>query len=256
MSINLTPPINGLIGHRGLAGHAPENTLIGIETAIELGLNWVEFDIQLTKDHELIIIHDDWVDRTTSGKGLVYNLFYEEIAKLDAGSWYAPQFAGTPVPSLRNILPNLLKSNITYNFELKLPDNPSLAYTQALTECMTTFLNMQWPTNKALPLVSSFEWDILLKIREKIPDLPIGFLCQHITPEISRLAAKTKNCSVNCDYRNLSNQDITRMNQFEIPLLAYTVNDLDIANQLLNQGVYGVFTDSLTATRPAIKKAV
>ncbi|MDE0013634.1 MAG: glycerophosphodiester phosphodiesterase family protein, partial [Candidatus Poribacteria bacterium] len=88
-----------LLAHRGLVRHAPENTLPGFATAIELGLS-LELDVYQTSDKHLVVIHDETVDRTTNGTGKVINMTLAEIRKLDAGSWFDPRFAGEKIPTL------------------------------------------------------------------------------------------------------------------------------------------------------------
>ncbi len=93
-----------VIAHRGASGYAPENTILAIQKAIDYGADYIEIDVQLTQDGHVIAIHDDTVDRTTSGKGKVRELNFSEIQILDAGSWFAPEFQSEKVPLLSEIL--------------------------------------------------------------------------------------------------------------------------------------------------------
>ena len=101
MSFAGEPPL--IIAHRGLLLYAPENTLANFRACLELRLGF-EFDLETTKDGQLICIHDDTVDRTTNGTGKVSELTLEEIRLLDAGSWFDPKFAGEKVPSIDEVL--------------------------------------------------------------------------------------------------------------------------------------------------------
>lgn len=92
-----------IVAHRGLLLHAPENTLANFRACLELRLGF-EFDVARTKDGQLVCIHDDEVDRTTNGAGKVSDLALEEIRRLDAGSWFAPEFAGEKVPTIEEVL--------------------------------------------------------------------------------------------------------------------------------------------------------
>lgn len=107
-----------IVGHRGAPSLAPENTLPSFEKAIELGVDFIELDVRQTKDGILVIIHDEKVDRTTDGTGEVSQLSLKQIKKLDAGSWFSPQFKGTTVPTLEEVLKNFGKK-ICYIIELK-----------------------------------------------------------------------------------------------------------------------------------------
>lgn len=96
-----TPPL--IVAHRGLLRHAPENTLTNFRACLELRLGF-EFDVQRTKDGNLVCIHDDSVDRTTNGTGKVFDLTLEQIQRLDAGGWFNSNFAGERVPTVDDVL--------------------------------------------------------------------------------------------------------------------------------------------------------
>lgn len=81
-----------IIAHRGASGYAPENTIAAFDLAVKMNADMIELDVQLTKDRQIVVIHDDRVDRTTNGSGFVKDFTLEELQKLDAGSWYGPLF--------------------------------------------------------------------------------------------------------------------------------------------------------------------
>ncbi|AWV97513.1 glycerophosphodiester phosphodiesterase [Arcticibacterium luteifluviistationis] len=108
----------GICAHRGANKTHPENTLTAFKEAIRLGAQMIEFDVQLTKDHKLIIMHDETVDRTTNGSGKVSQLTFEDIRKLDAGTWKSEEFAGEKVPTLQEAL-QMMPENIWLNIHLK-----------------------------------------------------------------------------------------------------------------------------------------
>ena len=115
----MTLKIPKIIGHRGAAGYAPENTLDSIKTAAEMGFDWVEFDVKLTKDSVPILFHDETLDRTTNGHGKVADTTFEEIRELEAGSWFSDGFAGVQVPSLEETIEVLIDLNMAVNMEIK-----------------------------------------------------------------------------------------------------------------------------------------
>lgn len=111
-------PTKGLCAHRGAMDTHPENTLPAFKEAIRLGAHMIEFDIQLTKNGELIIMHDGKVDRTTNGTGSVAELSFSEIRKLDAGNKKSESFKGTLVPTFKETL-DMMPDNIWLNCHLK-----------------------------------------------------------------------------------------------------------------------------------------
>ena len=92
-----------MIGHRGAAASAPENTLAGLRCAKALGCRWVELDVRLTADRQPVVIHDNRLQRTTDGRGRVSALPLAAIRRHDAGAWFAPSFAGERVPTLEEV---------------------------------------------------------------------------------------------------------------------------------------------------------
>lgn len=117
----VTPPWTQIIAHRGNSGPMPENTLIAINSAIDLGVDMVEVDVRLTKDGIPILMHSDRVDDTTSGSGLVKDLTWDEFLTLDAGSWRGPEFAGQSVCSLEETLDSAA-GRVALNLDIKVPE--------------------------------------------------------------------------------------------------------------------------------------
>lgn len=111
-------PEKGLCAHRGAMLTHPENTIAAFQAAIRAGAQMIEFDVYLTRDEKLVVIHDRTVDRTTNGTGLVSELTLQQIKELDAGSWKSPEFAGENVPTLKEVLA-VMPENIWLNVHLK-----------------------------------------------------------------------------------------------------------------------------------------
>ncbi len=111
-------PERGVCAHRGAMTSHPENTLPAFEAAIECGAHMIEFDVQLSKDGELVIMHDSKVERTTDGAGQVSEMTFEELRQLDAGSWKGAEFNGLKIPTLQEVL-SIMPKNIWLNIHLK-----------------------------------------------------------------------------------------------------------------------------------------
>jgi len=112
-----------IIAHRGSKGTRPENTLLAFQAALDAGADGIETDVQFSSDHQLIIMHDEKVDRTTNGTGLVQDHSLAEIKQLDAGSHFGSEFAGTKVPTLDEVIQLLIKDHFTGVFNLELKTN-------------------------------------------------------------------------------------------------------------------------------------
>jgi glycerophosphoryl diester phosphodiesterase len=111
-------PEKGLCAHRGAMGTHPENTIPAFREAVRAGAHMIEFDVQMTVDSQLVVIHDLTVDRTTDGSGRVADLTFNEIRKLDAGSWKSDEFKGERIPTFKEVL-NEMPYNVWLNVHLK-----------------------------------------------------------------------------------------------------------------------------------------
>jgi len=245
------PPLNQLIGHRGIAALAPENTMASFRLAASQNVNWVEFDVRLTKDSELVIFHDDTLERTTNGKGTVYEHNLRELLVLDAGSWFSPQFVGEKIPVFGDVLTQFFDLGLHCNIEMKFPSQPGARHIETLATKLCQILAQQWPATQPLPLVSSFEWEALAIVRQTFPHIPIGFLTAHCTQDLITDVAKTPNAALHCDYLSLTTELLAIANDAGVPILAYTVNEASVASHLFNQRVFGLFSDNPIALRGA-----
>ncbi|MBO9654579.1 MAG: phosphodiesterase [Agrobacterium tumefaciens] len=154
-------------GHRGHSAGAPENTLAAFRKAFEYAgpLATCETDLSITSDGELILMHDKTVDRTTDGHGVVQNMTYSELSKLDAGSWFSQEFAGERVPRLRDALQLARELGIIYQVELKIYDQNDVFFPKlrALVDELGCADLMQF---------SSFDYVQLKAVKESIPEVP------------------------------------------------------------------------------------
>ena len=149
------------IGHRGARGHAPENTLLSIDTGIRLGAGMIEFDVQRCVD-ELVVIHDLRLERTTNGRGRVGQARYDDLRRLDAG-------AGQHIPSLREVL-DLVEARVALNIELKSADGTASQVAQVLRGV----IGDGWSAEQFL--VSSFHLPELYEFKQILPEVPVAAL--------------------------------------------------------------------------------
>ena len=229
------PPV---IGHRGACAYAPENTLASIRTAAAQGARWVEFDVRLTREGDLVLMHDDDVRRTTNGKGRVLDLTLAEIGALDAGAWFGGAFAGERVPTLVETIALLAELGLGANIEIK----SGAAEARATAEALARILAAHWrgPTP---PLISSFEVPALEAMQSVAPQWPRGLLLKEIGGDWRGLLDRLGAATLNLDHRPLDAGKIAIARQAGRPVLCYTVNDPARARQLFGWGVSAVFTD-------------
>ena len=168
----ISTKIPKIIGHRGAAGYAPENTLASIRKARDLGAGWVEFDTKITEDGAVIIFHDDKLKRITGIKGDVAKTTLKDILTLDAGAWFGEAFAGERVPTLDQALKVLEDLGLGANIEIK----PSPGLAMATGRAVAAVLKSAWPETLPAPLISSFDADALAAVGDAAPGLSRALL--------------------------------------------------------------------------------
>ncbi len=230
------PPV---IGHRGAAACAPENTLAGLRTAKALDCRWVEFDVRLTVDGQPILLHDNRLERTTNGRGKVTAIPLAAIRRHDAGGWFGPSFSGERVPTLEEAVTLLAELGIGANVELKAARGRE-AETGAVVSDMLARL---WPSQLPAPLISSFLPEALAAAQIRAPGIPRGILLRVIPKNWRAIAERLDCATIHADQRRLSPGIIAEVREAGYPVLAYTVNDPGRASTLFDWGVTSVFSD-------------
>jgi glycerophosphoryl diester phosphodiesterase len=234
------PGLARVIGHRGAAASAPENTLAGLRKARELGARWVEFDVMLTADGVPVLIHDETLRRTTSGRGRVSERTLAEIRTLDAGAWFAPEFRGERVPTLDEAVALLLELGLYANVEIK----PAAGHAVATGETVAEVLRTSWPKDGPHLLLSSFDRSALSAAQRSAPGIPRGLLASRL-PADWRQAVQALACAtLHLDHSHLSLAALGRLVGEGAPVLLYTVNAAARARELLSAGAAAVFTDA------------
>lgn len=237
-----------VVGHRGAAASAPENTLAGLRRAHRLGVAWVEFDVKLTADGVPILMHDALLDRTTDGKGPVAETSFSAIRALDAGAWFGPEFAGERVPGFHEAIDLLLSHGMAANVEIK----PCPGREQETGAAVARVLADRWPADRPPLLLSSFSEEALEAARTAVPALPRGLLVRQ-TPEDWRARLDRLDCvTFHCSQHELDAATVAAVRGAGFPMLVYTVNEAERAGELFGWGV-----DCLCSDRPeAILAAV
>jgi len=231
------PPV---IGHRGAARHAPENTLAGLRAAASMGVTCVEFDVRLTRDGVPVLFHDDTVGRTTDGQGRLGALTLVQVRRLDAGSWFAPRFAGEPVPTLVEAIKALARLDLAANIELK----PEEAQGATMARAVLGVLRESWPRERPRPLLSSFDWSALATLAAEDAAWPRGLLIRNPRqPDWRAWAVRIGAAAIHCGARGLDRAGVETLLVAGLPVAVYTVNDARRARNLWKWGVDAIFTD-------------
>ncbi len=230
-----------LIGHRGLRGHAPENTLAGFRASTAFGLAWFECDIRLCADGTVIVLHDASIDRTTNGTGLAAALSFDELQQYDAGSYFSPQYANQRIPSLQQVLAIAIEFDCRVNLEFK-----SEGCQPALVENTLVTINQLWPEYRSKLLFSSFDLTMLVALHELDQHARIGLLIdnwQQLQADWLEQANRVNALSIHVNEQQLTQERVATIHRAGYECMAYTVNLPERAKLLRSWGVDCLVTD-------------
>lgn len=229
-----------IIGHRGCAAYAPENTIEGIHTAADMGVEWVELDVKLTKDQVPIIFHDQTLERVSDGDGKIAEMTYDEIKDADVGLWFGESFIGAKIPTLEQAVDAVLERDLGLNLEIK----PCPGREKETAEVVLDELAGIWDDHERL-LISSLQHVSLETALEMAEDWHRGLLLPAEWPDNwAELAKYLKVSTLNINGMEVTREQVENALELEIPLLAYTINEPERARYLQRWGVDCFFTDA------------
>nr|WP_318153076.1 glycerophosphodiester phosphodiesterase [Metabacillus arenae] len=236
------------VSHRGASGHAPEHTIKAYKMGEKMHGDYIEIDLQMTKDGKLIAMHDEKVDRTTNGTGLVKDYTLEEIKQLDAGSWFneaypeyaKPKYEGLKVPTLEEVFKKFGK-NKRYYIETKSPE----VYPGMEKELLR--LVNKYDINKKTLLVQSFSSLSLKTMHELDPSINLVQLLSYksnaVITDAEIAAIKEYAIGVGPNHTYLNKEYVQKVVNSGLEIHPYTVNEKERMNQLIDWGVTGMFTN-------------
>lgn len=235
-----------VVAHRGFRTRAPENTLPAFEAAADAGALMIEFDVGLTRDGVPVVIHDATVDRTTDGAGRVDALTLAEIQSLDAGGGFDGRFAGTPVPTLAQVL-DRMGGRLTLNIEIKPEAAVPRQGIKPVEDQVMALVQARGLAESVL--ISSFDGDVLERLVAAGAPVALGVLTEggDLSATLAR-CARIGAFSWHPDFRHLSGDAARRAKEDAgVRILPYTVNDPAEMDKLLALGADGFFTDDPAA---------
>ena len=230
-----------IYAHRGARGHAPENTLLAFSLAFDLGADAIEFDVQRSSDSQLVVIHDDTVDRTTNGHGYVRETPFEKLRELNAGvRWNTPQ----RIPTLAETLALVEARGGAMNLEVKADSREDALATAAF---IATALTAQTASLRARILVSSFELDAVAWLKSRLPWLRVGALfhgAQWRKEDMVSHALDLNAEAIHPNIRLVLPDLVERAHAAGLRVNVWTANRRPTIRRLLALGVDGIFSDA------------
>jgi glycerophosphoryl diester phosphodiesterase len=239
-----------VFGHRGASGYAPEHTLLSYQLAKELGADYLEIDLQQTKDGELVALHDPDVNRTTDGTGNAADFTLAELQQLDAGSWFnkkypakaKPEYAGLTIPSLRQVF-QTFGNEVNYCLEIKTPD---AGIEGKLLSLLDEFDLLEDPKS-ANVIIQSFSAESLQSVHRVQPDIPLIKLMDWYSPLVTseKELKEIKQYAMGIGVSQLWSTPAfeKKVRSADLALYPFSVNDAASLFKVAHTGTLGVYTD-------------
>ena len=248
------------IAHRGGGKLAPENTLAAFRVGASFGYQMFECDIKLSKDGVPFVLHDDTLDRTSTGKGVAGDLSWNALSSFDAGGWYSRVYAGEPLPTMEAVAQFCIANNYALNIEIK--PTEMLGQTKRAADAMAKrtgqviaaraleLWTMDQPLKVTLPkvmspLLSSFKPASLVGAKAVAPHLPRGLLLDELWDGWLECAVQLECVIITCNFKLWNAKTIAKVKAKGMRCGSYTVNDALEAKRLFDLGVDCIYTDRL-----------
>jgi len=226
-----------IIGHRGAAGTYPENTMVSFMACEKLGADGIELDVHLTKDGEIVVIHDETINRTTNGKGFVKDYTLAEIKQFDASYKFKGQFSNCVIPTLREVFEWAKGNTFSINVELK---NDKIEY-HGLEERVINLIRSFEMENRIV--LSSFNHKSMLKFYLMAPDIETAVLYNKRKKEPWKIAEEYRAKAIHPNYRIITDEQIKQTLDKNIAVRPYTVNDPSVMKRLIKDNCTAIITD-------------
>jgi len=230
-----------VMGHRGASAIAPENTLAALQLAAQHNVAWIEVDADMLGDGTVVISHDAELERCTNKQGHLQDLTEADLANIDAGSWFADEFVGEPLPTLKALIELTNRTGVNLNLEIKSGKNKLV--TDELISGVIASINSYWSGPQQL-LISSFNHLLLREVKRRAPEISLACLFRSPLPSdwLTSMQYVKADFIHPCN-KGLTQAQVSAMLGEGYQINVWTVNDLRRANQLVNWGVKGICSD-------------
>lgn len=226
-----------LFAHRGFSGKFPENTPLAFHKTAELDVFGVEFDVHLTADRQLVVIHDETIDRTSNGSGFVKDMTLDELRQYDYGSWFGEQFAGEIIPTLGEVFAIFKETEHILNIEIK----SDIFEYEGIENLISEEINAVGLQERII--VSSFNHESIQRFHQLQPMIQTGVLFGSLIVQLESYVKSLPGDALHIPYYHTFRGIIKEAISNGAIVRTFTVNDETIARQLQTAGVDAIFTD-------------
>ncbi len=224
-------------GHRGFSGKYPENTMLSFEKALEAGCEGIELDVHLTKDQKLVIIHDESIDRTSNSTGLVKDMTYEELSRVDFSYIYAGQVPFQKIPTLREYFELVKDKDIITNIELKTGVYEYPGIEQAVYNMIKEY------QLESKVVISSFNHHSVLRMKSLDASLACGFLSETWILDVGSYVTSHHVEAYHPDFHMLTEKETADLKKHGVKINTWTVNTEEDIRQMIEKEVDGIISN-------------
>lgn len=227
-----------IFAHRGASAYAPENTVAAFILAQQLGARWIECDVMLTHDQQVIIFHDKDLQRFMNRALKISKVKYEALKTVDVGRFFSEKYQDSRIPTLADVLALTHSYPFNLNLEFKVSARQAVAAIEVSLPLLNAYPHIQY-------LISSFNVPVLEAFQAIAPHFQRALLCDNINTKMMRIAEKLQVVSINCEAKGLTAKKVALAHDQGYLVYAYTVNDSQRCHELKAMGVDGIFSDCL-----------
>ena len=217
----------------------PENTIVSLRRANIGGASWVEFDVMLSADGTPVLFHDDFVNRTTNGRGALAKLSLKENQSFDAGRWFFDEFQGERVPTFRDMISEINALGLGANMEIK--PTPGLDLETVKATC--ALISIDWPDSLPPPVISSFDMSAMAVAKDLLQNIERATLFVKLPKDWLSIVGQLDCKVVHISTRHVTQAHVDAINRHGFPLRVYRVNDEARGKEFKKMGVSSIFTD-------------
>lgn len=240
------------VAHRGAGKLAPENTLAAFRLGASHGYRMFECDVKLSADGVPFLLHDATLERTTNGCGIAGELSWDQLSRLDAGSWHSRAYAGEPLAALEAVARYCLRNDFFLNIEIKpTPGSESLTGTVVANEAARLWAEGAAGAATPMPLLTSFEPEALESAQAAQAQLPRGLLLERLWTGWLETALRLECVAVVCNQALWDASSVRQAQSAGLKTLSYTVNDEWAVERLLTLQTDAIITDRVDLFSPA-----
>lgn len=231
-----------IYAHRGMSSLAPENTLSAFKLCADYRVGWFECDIDILHDGTIVVSHDSTLDRCTNRSGLLFDINKQDLADIDAGSWFSHDYLEEPIPTLDQLIEVMNRYKLNANIEIKSCES-NVQASRDLLDGLNAALVQLAPEREYI--ISSFNPILLAEFKKIRPEAPIACLFENQTlnDDWHVIMEWTGAQYIHPQNDGLTREQVKMFKDRGYKVNVWTVNAKDRANELFNWGVDGIFTD-------------